>query len=230
MNMKKWTLLVAMIGVLLVTAFANDGNDIFDRRTDFFNERRAFFKEHIKPKVDAQRNKLEESISPEDKKDIDRLRGEIINQLLIENEFLFESRASRIKGDEFDEDLMMELRAQRIVIENLYDETKIISNKYRPEIDDLVSDLREDLRDYRENLRSQQDGTRQGYGKGRQGFGRGDGHGPRGNGYGQGIRGGFGYGKGIHRGFGPGSHRGFNPDSLRDLGIVTFLLWDVNRG
>ena len=80
MNLKKWTLLVAMIGVLMVTAFANDGSEKYTNHEDRIKERRTFFKEKVKPKVDAQRNVLEESISDEDKKEISRLREELISQ------------------------------------------------------------------------------------------------------------------------------------------------------
>jgi len=205
MNSKKWTLLVAMIGALLVTAFASDGDEIAKNREDQYKERRAFFKENIKPKVDAQRNKLEESISTGDKKEIARLREEIINQRLIENEFFYEARASRIKGEEVSEDLITELKAQRIVIENLNDDAKVIANKYRPEIDDLLADLKEDRKGWMEQMRS--DGEEF---KGRQGaMNRRGPHRPEGT---------------------PQRGRRFGHGSRPEFGLVTFLLWDVNRG
>lgn len=223
MNVKKWTLLVAMIGALLVTAFANDKDEIVKNREDQLKERIAFFKENIKPKVDAQRNKLEASISPEDKKEIERLRAEIIKQRLMENEFIFEARASRIKGEEFNEGLWQEIEAQRIVIENLQDQAKLIANKYRPEIDDLVADLRNDLREEHGNMYPLRDGSGQGYGRGRRGHGNAEG--VKGRGYGQGIA--PGNRPGFHKGFGPYDYDlGFNGR----LDIVAFLLWDVNRG
>ena len=204
MNLKKWTLLVAMMGVLLATAFANDGNEINKNRADFIKERKAYFKENIKPKLDAQRNKLEVSISAEDKKEIAKLREEVIREKLLQMEFMFEARSSRIKGEEVDEGLLMEIGAQRIVIENLYDQAKIIANNYRPEIDDLLTELREEGKEWRGRMRPQR-GEFEGYGK----F-----NGRRPMGSGQFTE--------MGRGFGPGSPGGF--------GIVTFLLWDVNRG
>ncbi|MCG8305990.1 MAG: hypothetical protein MI975_01275 [Cytophagales bacterium] len=205
MNVKKWTLLFAMIGVLLVTAFANDGNETAADRRDQFKERRAFFKENIKPKVDAKRNILEKSISDADKKEIVRLREELISQRLIENEFFFEARASRIKGEEVSEDLIDELKAQRIVIENLYDEAKLIANKYRPEIDDLLVELREDRKEWSEKMKPE----------GRKFEGK------RGQ---AGRRGPFG-----HEDFPPMGRR-FGSGGEGRLNVVTFLLWDVNRG
>lgn len=214
MNMKKWTLLVAMIGVLMVTAFANDRDENIKSREDQAKERRAYFKENIKPKVDAQRNKLDASISAEDKKEIERLRTEIMSQRLIENEFFFEARASHIKGEEIDEDLMLELKAQRIVIENLHDDAKIIANKYRTEIDELLASIKEDRKEWQENVRPQRGEF---YGKEGRGNPR-DGEGYRGQ-------------RGHHGGDGiPSMRGGFSPGSRPELGLVTFLLWDVNRG
>lgn len=210
MNVKKWTLLVAMIGALLVTAFANDKDEIEKKREDEFRKRRAYFTENIKPKVDALRNKLETSITAEDKNEIERLREEIINQRLIENQFFFEARALRIKGEEVSEDLILELKAQRIVIENLYDEAKLIANNYRPEIDDLVAELKDD----REEWSGKRDGMR-GEHRGRGEFkGKRGPHGPEGF-----SPSGIGFG-----------HGDFDHGSRRDLGLVTFLLWDVDRG
>lgn len=216
MDLKKWTLLVAMMGVLLATAFANDGNKINKNRADFIKERKAYFKENIKPKIDAQRNKLEASISAEDKKEISKLREEVIKEKLLQNEFMFEIRSARIKGEEIDEGLYDEIRAQRIVIENLYDKAKIIANNYRPEIDDLLAELHEEGKEWRGRMRPQKGGFGS-YGKfnGRNPMGAGSfcemGRGMRHNSYGK-----------MGRHFAPGSTRGF--------GISTFLLWDVNRG
>ena len=64
MDAKRWTLLLAMIGTLLVTAFAKDGN------TEDRQAQKACFREHIKPEVDAQRVKLEKSLSAEDRQAI----------------------------------------------------------------------------------------------------------------------------------------------------------------
>lgn len=211
MNLKKWTLLVAMMGVLLVTAFANNGNEINKDRADFMKERKANFDEHIKPKIDAQREKLEASLSVEDKTEITNLRKEITNQRLLQNEFIYEARASHIKGGEMDEDLHLEIRAQRIVIENLLDEAKIIANKYRPEIDDLVADLKSDIREDERGLKhhNKEFNNRRGT-PGESGF-----HGNRGpNRHGNpGMMG---------NGHGDRSSRGFD--------IANFLLWDVSRG
>ena len=210
MNVKKWTLLVAMIGALLVTAFANENSEDEKNRADEIRKRRAYFSENIKPKVDAQRKKLESSITAEDKKEIERLREEVISQRLIGNEFFFEARASRIKGEEVSEDLILELKAQRIVIENLYDEAKLIANKYRPEIDDLVAELKDD----REEWRGKRDGMK-GEHRGRGEYrGRRGPHGP------DGI-------SPMRMGFGRGE---FGQGSRKDFGLVTFLLWDVDRG
>lgn len=213
MNAKKWTLLVAMIGALLVTAFAKDKDEIRDERRARMELRREYFKENIKPKVDAQRTEFESKISAEDKKEISRLREEIISQRLMQNENYFEARAMRIKGEEVDESLIDEIESQRISIENLYDKAKLIANKYRPEIDDVVADLREDIRkDFKEHRneegRPEKHGGREWRGQGR---GDNDMHGMRGRG-GHGPRGGFGRGE------------------MPRLDLVGFLLWDVNRG
>ncbi len=222
MNLKKWTLLVVMIGVLLATAFANDGNEIIKKRADFIKERKAYFKENIKPKIDAQRNKLETSISADDKKEIVKLRDEIMNQRLLQNEFIFNARASRIKGEEVDDDLMTEISVQRIVIENLYDKAKIIANKYRPEIDDLLAELREDGKEWRDQMRPGQDEF---YGrhqfKGRRGME-------------QNLPGSIGscFGSMSPRSFrhmDKGSGHGFSGGGS-SFGIAAFLLWDVNKG
>lgn len=194
-----------MIGALLVTAFANDKDEIVKNREDQIKERRTFFKEKIKPKVDAQRNKLDASIAAEDKKEVKRLREEIINQMLIENEFLFEARESHIKGEAYDEDLMLEIKAQRIVIENLRDEAKIIANKYRSEIDELLAEIDDDRKEWSEHMRPNGDEFR---GRNRSNNQRGP-HSTE-NAHTMGRR--FGHG------------------SRPELGLVTFLLWDVNRG
>ena len=218
MDLKKWTLLVAMMGVLLVTAFANDGNEINKSRADFMKERRAYFIENIKPKIDAKRNILEVSISVEDSKEIARLNKEIRDQRLIQNEFMSEARASHIKGEEIDDGIVDELRAQRIVIENLYDKAKIIANNYRPEIDDLLAELKVEGQEWQGQKRPGQGEFYERHQfNGRRGMGpqfsetTGPGYGSRGRNFGH---------MGI--GFGPGSQGGF--------GIVTFLLWDVNHG
>jgi hypothetical protein len=205
MDFRKWTLLVAMMGVLFATAFANDENEIAKNRADFMKERKAYFKENIKPKIDAQRTKLEASISEEDKNEIARLREEVMNQRLIQNEFVFEAHADRIKGKEVNEDLRLEIRAQHIVIENLLDKAKIIANKYRPEIDDLLEEVKVQRGELERPMRYHKGefANRKGYGN-RGSF---DGHGHEGM---------------MGRGPGHGT-RG-------DFGIVTFLLWDVNRG
>lgn len=205
MNFKKWTLLVTMIGALLVTAFANDKDENVKNREDQLKERRIFFQENIKPKVDVQRNKLDASISVEDKKEIKRLREEIINQMLIENEFFFEARASHIKGEAYDEDLMLELKAQRIVIENLRDEAKIVANKYRSEIDELLAEIDDDRKEWSEQMRPNREEFR---GRNKRNEYRGP-HGMEGM---------------------DAKGRGFGHGSRPELGLVTFLLWDVNRG
>lgn len=214
MNLKKWTLLVAMMGVLLATAFANNGNEINKNRTDFLKERKAYFNEHIKPKVDEQRKKLETSLTVEDKKEIAILREEIIKQRLLQNEFMFDARASHIKGDDVDEDLLLEIKAQRIVIENLRDDAKIIANKYRPEIDDLVSDLKAIHRENGKGMRynNREFNNRRKGGQGRRGA----------DGPGQSAR--------MDHRFGHRFGHGFGYESTRGFDIVSFLLWDVNRG
>ena len=204
MDFKKWTLLVAMMGVLLVTAFANDENEIAKNRADFMKERKAYFKENIKPKIDAQRTKLEASISAEDKNEIARLREEVMNQRLMQNEFVFEAHADRIKGKEVDEGLRLEIRAQHIVIENLHDQAKIIANKYRPEIDDLLEEINAQRGELEGPMR----------------YNKGEFEARKGNG----KRGANGHGYEGMRGRGPGH------GAPRDFGIATFLLWDVNRG
>jgi hypothetical protein len=225
MKIKEMILVVAMMGVLIATAFANDNDGFDQRRSELMKERITNFKENIKPKIDAQRNKLESSLSTEDKNEINRLREEIIKQRLIENEFLFEGRAARIKGEDFDEGLWQEIEAQKIVIENLQDQAKLIANKYRPEIDDLVANLREELKEENGNFGPRRDGSGQGYDNGRRGPGNSEGF--RGRGYGQGPQAGFRNGPGLQRGFGP---MGFGPNMNGHLDIVTFLLWDVSRG
>ena len=214
MNAKKWTLLVTMVVVLMATAFANEKDVTKDERRARMEMRRDYFKEHIKPKIDAQRNEFETSISAEDKEEIKRLRDEIISQRLMQNELFFESRAQRIKGEEVKESLLQELEAQRISIENLYDKAKLIANKYRPEIDEIVADLREDIRaefqDYR-NEDGQLDGRRERQWRGPQGKG-------------PGSPGGF------HGRSGHGNAWGFAPDRFPRMDLVGFLLWDSNRG
>lgn len=206
-----------MIGVLFATAFANENNEATKSREDAWKERRAFFKENVKPKVDAKRNQLEASISSEDKQQISKLRDEITSQLLIQNEFFYEARASRIKGDEPDEGLMLELKAQRIVIENLHDQAKLIANKYRPEIDDLISDLRGELRGNRDHMQARGGDSKEMHRKG-----KGErGHGPEAKNDGQ--------GPGMHRG-GPEGFEGMGPRRNAFTDVVGFLLWDVNRG
>lgn len=204
MKTKEWILVVAMMGVLFVTAFADDSTTNNDERAKFRKEQKAYFLENIKPKIDAQRNILEKSISADDQKEILRLREEIIKQLLFENEFIFEARALRIKGEEVGESLITEMQAQRIVIENLNDQAKIIANKYRPQIDNLLTEIKTihnpaspyglpgmdfNKRNEFQGRRGQQDHEIQDL------WGNGFGSGPR-----------------------------------RDFGIVQFLLWDVNRG
>jgi gas vesicle protein len=227
MSKKQLLLIVVMMGVLFATAFANENNDAKKDRSEQIKERYTFFKENVKPKVDAQRNKFEASISAEDKQEIEKLRTEIMKQRLLENEFRFEIRESRIKGEPFDEGVWQELEAQRIVIENLLDKAKVIANKYRPEIDDLVSDLRGDIRDefqeIRDENRPNRNRTGEGYGRGRRGDGPWDGKGDRY--FGRGHRGEFGQGRGYHQGFGFGM-----PGARGSLDIVGFLLWDVNKG
>jgi hypothetical protein len=208
MNMKKWTLLVAMMGVLIATAFAGEGNEANKNRADFLKEQRTYFKENIKPVMDKHRNELEPSISAEDKKEVARLREEIIKQKLMQNEFMFEARASRIKGEDVDEGLFEEIKTQHIFIENLYDEAKLIANKYRPEIDDLLASVKEEGKEWRgqRHERSERfDGN-----KGRKGDRGGNGR------YGRQHSGEMGH--------------GFGPEPRREINLVTFLLWDVNRG
>ena len=212
MNLKKWTLLVAMMGVLLTTAFAGDGNGF----NDFRAERWKYFQENIKPKIDAQRSKLESSLSSADKKEIAKLRESMISERLMLNELMGEAHANRIKGEAPDEGLFTEIRAQRIVIENLHDQAKVIANKYRPQIDDLLAVLQADKATWRQGMRKQAPEGRQFNGP--QGRGqRQQGHGAFGQ---QGHHGPKGMAKGPFPGTG-GRH---------DLGVVGFLLWDVNRG
>lgn len=238
MNLRQWILLVAMMGVLFATAFANDTDELRQKKSELMKERYEYFKENIKPKVDTERKKLETSLSANDKKEIARIREEVIKQKLMENEFLAEARESMIKGEGFKESLWQEIEAQRIVIENLYDQAKLIANKYRPEIDDLVADLKADLRDeFMEQNPDQFDGRNNGQGmRGQNSPGRGDMMG-RGNGagYGPGMQGGFGpgargYRMGNHPGFAQGPFGGFGPGMGRGFDIVDFLLWDVNKG
>jgi hypothetical protein len=239
MNVKQWMLSVAMMGVLFATAFANDPDELRQRRSELMKERYEYFKENIKPRIDTERNKLETSLSADDKKEIARIREEVIKQKLMENEFLAEARESMIKGEGFKEGLWQEIEAQRIVIENLYDQAKLIANKYRPEIDDLVADLKEDLRDelIEQNPRqfdgrANRRGLRGQNGPGRgamMGRGNGAGYGPcMQGGFGPGARGG--YGMGNHPGIGLGPFGGFGPGINRGFDIVDFVLWDVNRG
>lgn len=223
MKTKHYVLIVAMMGVLFATAFAGNPDETNKKRSELMKERYEYFKANIKPKVDAERNKLEATLSEADKKEISRIREEIIKQKLMENQFLFEARESRIKGEPFNEGLWLEIEAQKIMIENLHDQAKLIANKYRPQIDEMVTDLRASLRDVSETnrpYRGQMDGQRgqndtRGYGQSGRRFGDGDGgrFGHRGPGE---------LGYGFHGGFGPGINRG--------LDMVSFLLWDVNRG
>lgn len=223
MKTKQLILMVAMMGVLFATAFAGNPEEANRKRSELMKERYEYFKNNIKPKVDAERNKLEVALSEADKKEISRIREEIIKQKLMGNAFLSEARAARIKGEPFNEGLWMEIEAQKIVIENLYDQAKLIANKYRPQIDDMVADLRDSIRD--EFATSRPDsgwmdgrrGQRDNKGNNRGGRNYGEGHGGR---FGQGAPGGLGHG--FFGGFSPGQNRG--------LDMVSFLLWDVTRG
>jgi hypothetical protein len=220
MKTKQWILVVSMMGVLFATAFANDNNRAEKDRLEHMKERVEFFKENVKPKVDAQRSKLEEDLSTQDKAEIERLREELIKQRLMANELRFEARTARIKGEEFDEGLWQEIEAQKIVIENLMDEAKIIANKYRPEIDDLVSELREQLKEDVKEKRADVGERGEKYGRRGAGPGHKDGSGRE---FKEGPHGRMGHGRDN---FG----RGFAPGMDGRLNIVTFLLWDVSRG
>lgn len=225
MKTKHYVLIVVMMGVLFATAFAGNPDETNKKRSELMKERYEYFKSNIKPKVDAERNKLEATLSEADKKEISRIREAIIKQKLMENQFLFEARESRIKGEPFNEGLWLEIEAQKIVIENLYDQAKLIANKYRPQIDDMVAELRSNLREVSDSTKprsGQMDGRRgqndyKGFAPGgaRNGAGYGDRFGHRGPNAG-------GFGHGLYGGFGPGQNRG--------LDMVSFLLWDVNRG
>ncbi len=216
MNLKKWTLLVAMMGVLLVTAFAIDGNEVNQDRIEMMQKRKAFFKENIKPKIDAQRKKLDASISANDKKEITKLRAEIVKQKLIQNELMFEHRKARINGEELNEDDFQKGRTQRLEIEKLYDQAKVIANNYRPEIDDLIADLKQEMRGQQSKMGSKKGNS------GGKGMGKGKGQ-MQHKSFGNNCQGnGPGSKSGMHKGFGHGSQKGMT--------VVKFLLWDENRG
>ena len=224
MKTKQYFLLVAMMGVLFATAFAGNPDEANKKRSELMKERYEYFKNNIKPKVDAERNKLETTISEADKKEITRLREEIMKQKLMEKELLAEARAGIIKGEPFNEGLWMELNAQKIVIENLYDQAKLIANKYRPQIDDMVTELRANLREVSESARPES-----GRMDGRRGYGDNKGNAPARN-YGEGHGDRFGHRGPNAGGFGQGFNGGFGPGLNRGLDMVSFLLWDVNRG
>ncbi len=230
MNKRQWVLIVAMMGVLFATAFAEGNVDVKKQRSELMKERYTFFKENIKPKIDAQRNKLEASISAEDKKEIAKLREQIMKEKPMQNEFLSDARELRIKGEPFDEGLWQEIESKQIMIENLHDQAKLIANKYRPEIDDLVADLRSEIRDEMQEERGdigpRRDGSGPAYGRGNRGNGFGNGQ--RGRGFGPGNQGQFGNGRGIHNGM--GMHPFGGPMANGRLDIVGFLLWDVTKG
>jgi len=233
MKTKEWTLLIAIILVPVIAAFANNNDEIVQQNVKRMKERYAYFKENIKPKIDEQRNKLETSLSTVDKNEVKRIREELIKQRLLENELFSEAHEKRIKGEGFDEGLWEEIEAQRIVIENLLDQAKLIVNKYRPEIDDMVASLRTEIRDEVSKQNFQEDNFNGKYGRGNgpgKGRGNGYGQGPGGNGYGSNNRDGFGYGQGYHRGFGENTIFGFGAGMHGALDTVGFLLWDVNRG
>ena len=111
--------------------------------------------------------------------------------------------------------MIMELKAQRIVIENLHDQAKLIANKYRPEIDDLISDLRGDLKGDRKNMQASRGGEKEMHHKGNGDHGKG----PR-------MRGPE---RGMH-GEGPDGFEGMGPRRNGFTDVVGFLLWDVDRG
>jgi len=222
--------MIAMMGVLFATTFAKGNDDESNSRSKWMKERYTFFKENIKPVIDTERNKLEASISADDKKEVNRIREEIMKQRILENEFLFEARQARIKGEPFDEGLWQEIEAQHIVIENLYDQAKLIANKYRPEIDEMVADLRVELRETRQEERPNigpgaGNNSDQRYGKVRRGDGYRDGRGVRGFGPGNHARNEF--RNGAHDGY--GMHPFSGAWDRGRLDIVRFLLWDVNR-
>ena len=224
MKTKHFVLIVVMMGVLFATAFAGNPDETNKKRSELIKERYEYFKANIKPKVDAERNKLETTLSEADKKEISRIREEIIKQKLMENQFLSEARAARIKGEPFSEGLWLEIEAQKIVIENLYDQAKLIANKYRPQIDDMVTELRANLREVSESARPES-----GRMDGRRGYGDNKGNAP-GRNYGEGHGDRFGHRGPNAGGFGQGFNGGFGPGLNRGLDMVSFLLWDVNRG
>lgn len=223
MKTKQLILLIAMMGVLFATAFAGDEESYRKKRSELMKERYTFFKENIKPIIDSKRNELEPSISSEDKKEIEQIREEVIKQKLLLNEFQFEAREARIKGEEFNEGLWQEIEAQHIVIENLYDKAKLIANRYRPEIDDMVADLRESIRDER----SEQFEDRDEKFRGR--TGRADREEFRGRGFERGVHPRMSRRFALHNAAGPGM--GFpGPGFGEGMNIVAFILWNVDRG
>ncbi|NJN24665.1 MAG: hypothetical protein HC819_01025 [Cyclobacteriaceae bacterium] len=206
--MKEWILVAAMMGVLLVTAMASDKTNDNDSWQDLRKERHAYFLEKVKPEIDASRNTLETSISAEDKNEINRLREDIVKQKLLESELRYELRNARIKGEKIDDALIAKLSTQHMEIENLYDRAKVVANKYRPQIDELLAGIelpRQNLNNSPRGRNYEQQGNR-GQGQGRQGMQR-NGNNPygrsKGHGQGYGLRGGF--------------------------DITSFLLWDPNR-
>ncbi len=134
---------VVLMGVLFTTTYANN------EKKSSLKDRRTYFKEQIKPRVDAQRTKLEPLISEDDKKEISRLRKEIISQKLMEQAFISEVRLSKIKGMKVTEDEWLEIRAQQIVIDNLLDEANTIADKYQPEMDELLAATNAGLSPYK---------------------------------------------------------------------------------
>ena len=137
--MKKITLLVVLMGVLFTTTYANDENKSSQR------DQRTYFKEQVKPKVDAQRVKLDPAISDSDKQEISRLREELIHQKRMEDALISEARTTQTNGENIGEDIWQEIMVEQIMIDNLLDEAKIIADKYEPQLQKLVASINVDL-------------------------------------------------------------------------------------
>jgi hypothetical protein len=158
MDTKKWTLLLAMMGVLIATAFANDPVDGEDGIRD---GRRDKMIEKIAPILDAQRAKLDEVMSTEDQEKVASIKSDLKDQRLMLHGLNCEAGASRIKGEKPDESLREEMRAQMTVIRNLYKEAGEIADKYEDTIEDLMEEVKAGMQSLREE--GEKDGAGPGF-------------------------------------------------------------------
>ena len=159
MNTKKWTLWLAMMGVLFATAFANDPIDGDDGLRNGRTERII---EKIAPVMDAQRAKLDAKMSDDDVTKVESLKKQLKDQRLMLHELNCEAGAARIKGEKPAESLRQEIRAQMTVIGNLYEDAEDIADKYEDAIEGLMEEVKAELQSMRGDGEKEFQGRRPG--------------------------------------------------------------------